>query len=392
MRVLVLDGEQRSALAATRSLGRAGHEVTVGSAARRSLAGASRFSRDQLCHPPPETRPAEFLGWLEEGCRHRGWEMLFPMTEVTTDLLLRERGRWGRARVPFAPIDVIDALSDKVSLYRRACRLGVPVPPSCIVEGPDGLEEAVGRIGFPAVLKPARSRIRAADGRFVSTSVVRVRGREELHAALRRPGLEQYPFLYQRLVPGRGQGIFALYRRGEPAAFFAHRRLREKPPEGGVSVLSESVPVDDELLRHARALLDDAAWHGPSMVEFKVDGREGPFLMEVNARFWGSLQLAVDAGVDFPLLMAEPSKAPPDQYLCGRRLRWFLGDLDRLYLVLKGRRQAGLRVLLREIAAFATPGFGHTRHEVFRWSDPVPAVAEFVDYVRRTFGSTEGVR
>ena len=37
------------------------------------------------------------------------------------------------------------------------------------------------------------------------------------------------------------------------------------------------------------------------MVEFKHDERDGvPKLMEINGRFWGSLQLAIDAGVDFP--------------------------------------------------------------------------------------------
>ena len=41
------------------------------------------------------------------------------------------------------------------------------------------------------------------------------------------------------------------------------------------------------------------------MMEYKQDRRTGtPLLMEVNGRFWGSLQLAIDAGVDFPYLCA----------------------------------------------------------------------------------------
>ncbi len=38
------------------------------------------------------------------------------------------------------------------------------------------------------------------------------------------------------------------------------------------------------------------------MVEFKLDRRKGNAakLIDVNGRFWGSLQLAILSGVDFP--------------------------------------------------------------------------------------------
>ena len=82
-------------------------------------------------------------------------------------------------------------------------------------------------------------------------------------------------------------------------AVFAHRRLREKPPSGGVSVYRESVAPDPSLVARAAALLAGLGWRGVAMVEMKTDARTGtPYLMEVNGRFWGSLQLAVDAGVD----------------------------------------------------------------------------------------------
>ena len=73
------------------------------------------------------------------------------------------------------------------------------------------------------------------------------------------------------------------------------------------------------------------------MLEYKQDHRSGvPFLMEVNGRFWGSLQLAVDAGVDFPYLCCQLAlgQAPdvPASYTVGVRSRWLLGDLDHLLL------------------------------------------------------------
>ena len=39
-------------------------------------------------------------------------------------------------------------------------------------------------------------------------------------------------------------------------------------------------------------------------IEFRIDSRDGvPKIMEVNPRFWGSLQLSILSGVDFPYLL-----------------------------------------------------------------------------------------
>ena len=69
------------------------------------------------------------------------------------------------------------------------------------------------------------------------------------------------------------------------------------------------------------------------MVEFIVADDGTPFLVEVNTRFWGSLQLSIDAGVDFPYLLYQiftSDRADSiHHYREGLRLRWLLGDLDR---------------------------------------------------------------
>lgn len=386
MNVLVLDGAQRAALATVRSLGRAGYPVTVAEEKAGSLAAASHYCRGERVYPSPATGAAQFLDWMERQGQSGEFHAVLPITEITTDLLLRHRHRWPSLTLPFAGIDTIDALTDKVSLYRRATALGVPVPDSVIVSSDADLTIAQRQIGFPAILKPRRSRLWTGDG-FRATSVRRVHDRGELDALLALPEFSDEAFLYQRCVPGEGQGLFALYRHGTPVVFFGHRRLREKPPEGGVSVLSESCHPDERLRAYAQRLLDDAQWHGVAMVEFKVCPREGPFLMEINARFWGSLQLAVDAGIDFPRLLLDDAlgrgTTVPPVLQTGRRLRWFLGDLDRLYLVLKHARDHGGARVMTEIARFLRPDFGRTRHEVFRWDDPRPALRELVTYLRR---------
>jgi predicted ATP-grasp superfamily ATP-dependent carboligase len=72
------------------------------------------------------------------------------------------------------------------------------------------------------------------------------------------------------------------------------------------------------------------------MVEWKVHPKSGqPLLLEINARFWGSLALAVRAGVDFPRLYADAALdratiSPSPSYQTGTISRWLIpGDILR---------------------------------------------------------------
>ena len=87
---------------------------------------------------------------------------------------------------------------------------------------------------------------------------------------------------------------------GHPRARFAHRRIHEVPHTGGVSSFRESVRLPD-IEAHALSVLRRIGWNGVAMLEYRRDARTGDFrLLELNARFWGSLHLALAAGVDFP--------------------------------------------------------------------------------------------
>jgi len=158
----------------------------------------------------------------------------------------------------------------------------------------------------------------------------------------------------------------------------------KNPPQGGVSVLSESIECDPELLKYAKTILDEASWHGVAMVEFKGNDGETPYLIEVNTRFWGSLQLAVDCGVDFPWMLYQiannESVKMTESYKTGERLRWLLGDVDNLFLTLRDSRITTWKKMAA-VLNFLSPSMHKTRHEVNRWSDLKPFWWELKQYV-----------
>jgi predicted ATP-grasp superfamily ATP-dependent carboligase len=157
-------------------------------------------------------------------------------------------------------------------------------------------------------------------------------------------------------------------------------------------VLSESVELDRELVAKSAALLRAAGWSGPAMVEFKNDVPGGrPKLMEVNGRFWGSLRLAIDSGIDFPLLylrLAAGEKVEPQfEYRTGVRSRWLLADFDALVTRLRATPEQEALYCnsvsrLRACAEFLRPGGAKLHYDVYASGDPLPAWVEWKQYLR----------
>jgi predicted ATP-grasp superfamily ATP-dependent carboligase len=385
--VLVTDGEQRSSLAAVRALGRVGHRVVVVSADGRSLAGASNTVDRDLAVPSSLTEPDRFAETVAGYVRAEGVDVVLPVTDASVLALLPRRQDLAPAILPFPTLAAFMAASDKAWAASAAERVGISVPEGTVVDTPEAAASLERTRPWTRVLKPTRS---VAGGRKQAISYVEA-GRD-LDAAVRALPASAFPLLVQERVEGPGMGIFLLRWAGRTHAAFAHRRLREKPPSGGVSVLRESIPLDPALVERAEALLDLLDWRGVAMVELKVSALTGrAYLMEINGRLWGSLQLASDAGVDFPgrlvevALGGDPGPAPP--YPAGVRSRWTLGDLDHLILRLRHGREAlqlpeGAPGRATAVAAFLRGFFPPIRSEVFRWSDPYPAAREARSWLR----------
>jgi len=391
-RVVITDGDQRSALALTRSLGRAGHRVIVCSSKRRSLAGASRFAVDQTIVPDPLRAPDAFAEWVIAIVRQSSADVLIPVTEASLLALLPHRELLGPCKLPFADIKQFLDICDKATVLATAARHGTAVPRQCVLRTPSEVATLEGKVNFPVVAKPARSVADLGTTRFKS-GAVQARDLQTLSNSLERIPIDAYPVLVQERIIGSGIGVFVLLWDGELRAAFAHRRLREKPPSGGVSVLSESVALDPDLLARSVALLRDFDWRGVAMVEYKLDEKTGvPYLMEVNGRFWGSLQLAIDAGVDFPNLLVDAACGQPrpcvTQYKVGTRLRWEWGDVDNLALRLRRSPHAlalpeGAPGRLKGLADFVRAFGPGTRREVLRFDDPRPFLHETLNWFRR---------
>jgi len=385
--VVISDGEARSSLAATRSLGASGYEVHVLSTGVRSLAGVSRYAAHSHQVPPAASAPDAWCEAVEALLARLQTPLFLPTTEIAAALSI-DHGLCDRWRVALPDSEAFHAAVDKHSLLLRARELEIDVPQSTLVEDVQKLVELPSEHQFPVILKARRSRW-FENGSWKEGGVRLVRDDAELQSAARDPGFAG-GCLIQEFIPGHGEGLFFLADRGRIVARFAHQRLREKPPSGGISVLCKSVTPDPALLAASERLLAELHWHGVAMVEYRRSPTGRAVLMEINPRLWGSLQLAIDSGVDFPRLMVELHSGERVDAAPGRsggKLRWLFGDFDHLFIALRRQamRAAVGRTRLGVIRVFIASFFDGSRLEVLRRDDLAPFFHELRERIRGLF-------
>jgi predicted ATP-grasp superfamily ATP-dependent carboligase len=346
MNVLVTDGHWRKTLAVVRSLGRRGARVTVGERTFLNTSFFSKFCFRRIIYPSPRGNPDQFIEFILKEIKRKRYDCLFPMEEETLVLMARHRAEISKYSYLLTPDhEKIQFVRDKEKLLQFAESRGIPTPktisisPSLLpspsrrerVPAPQGknrdLELNLTQVPLPAVIKP-----RISSGSF---GIAYVRRGEDLVPFYQRVHA-RYPFpLIQEWVPEGGgtYGLSALFDEASNVkAAFIHKKLRMYPVQGGPSTLREGVE-HQEIMELGLSLLRSLNWIGVAMIEFRVDPRDGiPKLMEINPRFWGSLQLAIVSGVDFPYLILKLARGerfePVLRYPTGKRCRWLLfGDI-----------------------------------------------------------------
>ena len=406
-RVLVTDAGRGSALAIIRSLGRRGWHVVAADADPGSPGFHSRYASGQVRYPSPAKDAAATVDRLHAAAVAHRIDLIIPVTDEVLLPLSAARDRFaGVSALAIPSAAALAVVGDKAATLELAARLGVPVPRSCLVTTAAEAIERAADFRPPIVVKPVTSRVRTDAGAMAAFSVSYADGPTSVGETM--AGLEgRTAALLQEYCPGEGYGVELLLLDGRLVQAFQHHRLREVPFTGGASAYRESVPLDPVLLDHSIRLLAELRWSGLAMVEFKV-GPDGPRLMEINGRIWGSLPLAVRCGVDFPGGLAEltldgptpgvfaPSSAyQPTAYPVGIRMHNLDLELAWILSVLRGkRRHPFLPIPPRRDALGAALGLLRpgALFDVQSWTDLRPGLADIARIARKLVGKLAASR
>ena len=391
-KVLVLGSGTRSFLSVVRSLGRQGIEVHVAWCPRESIALRSRYVA--RAHALPAFRPGE-EAWKQELLSllsREAFDLVIPCNDPSLLPLEAYREQIDPlARLAIPHREAFRVAFDKLRSVELAGSLGIPLPRGIVVRAGQGIEEVRDGLRFPVVLKPRSSFVLERLNR--RNSVLRVERPDRLEDML-TPLLQEGDVLVQEHFPGVGVGVELLAGDGETLLAFQHERVHE-PPRGGGSSYRKSVPLHPALLDAARRLMAALRWTGVAMVEFRQDHRSGGWIfIEINGRFWGSLPLALAAGVDFPYCLyqhlVEGRREFPSEYRVGLHARNLLLDVEWLLASLGGSPAAASWTLLKAAGEAACHlSFRRERSDTFVRDDPAPGWAELAMLRGRVQGNVE---
>jgi len=389
--VLVTDASERAALAVIRSLGKKGIKVIAADATGFNAGFLSKYCAYKVTYPSPMENKEEFVESLLGLVKNMKLDLLIPVTDFTMMPILERRDEFeDYVKVAGPPYEVAMKAYDKLQTLSIAKRCRVPYLKTLLVNDEKTLKEMASEFNYPVVIKP-RMKVFWKNGKAIMIKVTSVNyayNKEDLlikYKSLMSKLKGTVPFdffLIQEYVQGIGYGVEVLTDDSSNlVALFMHKRLREYPVTGGASTLRVSV-WNGRLAEYSIKLLREMNWQGVAMVEFKLDEKNGGAnLMEVNGRFWGSLPLAINAGVDFPYLLykmtVEKDICTVKSYRLGFTERWLIpGDLLWLFDSLLSSHDSKFIALKKFLSSPLLPD------DVISSDDFMPTIGVLVDVLR----------
>lgn len=325
--VLLTNGQQRKTLAAARSLGKQGVRVIVAEETRLNPTTFSKYCCFSLVCPNAKKNPEAFYYWLHKTILQYQCDIWFPMDDDTLAVAAKYYEELSKiCEIPIPKPESYEAACDKGNSIRLAQEAGADSPNTVFVESLGALTGLAGNLSYPVIIKPRQ----ASGSRGIRVAMDSEEFLEKYHTVHRD---NPYPIIQEYIGVGERYDVCLLFdRKHQLKASFVQKELRHFPIPMGPSTLQESI-YHPELLEMALKITEKLRWVGVIELEFMVDCKDGKLkFMEINPRFWASVQLAIFAGIDFPWLLyriiTEGDIEEHFTYQEGIRCRWLLpGDL-----------------------------------------------------------------
>jgi carbamoyl-phosphate synthase large subunit len=240
----------------------------------------------------PRGDDPSFSQVLLDVCAERGIDVLVPTVDSELLVVAERKDEFEAVgtKLVLASVETLETCLDKWRL-QQACEGHVRVP-RCVVAEADFDPTA---IELPAFVKP-----RSGSGSRGIALITEISGLERLP----RDGT----MLVQENLPGPEYSLDVLADRdGRVLAVVPRERMKV---DSGIAVTAQTVH-DPTLERFGRTVAERIGLNGVANVQAKGTADGEPALLEVNARFPGTMPLTVASGVDMPGLCVREALGEP---------------------------------------------------------------------------------
>ncbi|WP_339746909.1 ATP-grasp domain-containing protein [uncultured Rubinisphaera sp.] len=335
-RLLILGNDARTVLPIAHSLGRRGLELHLNWSDNNPLLKCSRFI--SKCHSDEldAQQPAESLKRLLACIEKYSIEAILPTSDAACIFLQQSRSKIPQhLLLGMSDAAACDVVFNKKLTAQLARSLNIAVPAQQIVSTPQELDLLKNQFPGKVALKPLYSSNGNRQKQFAALF-------PDLKSCQKNwPGDHIGPLQLQEYFEGEAQGVVFMASEGTLILAMQHHRLHETSGHG--STYRESIPLNPELLSATNKMLKALKYTGVGMCEFRVNPENGEWvLLEINGRFWGSLPLAINAGLDFPYyywqLLTGNKPDVPEDYRQGVRCRNLRQDLRWMWRQFVGKQ------------------------------------------------------
>lgn len=360
--VLFTDSQQRKTLSAMRSLGEKKIRSDCCETFRCNLSRFSKYSKRFYLAPSSTDAPDDFLNFLLHYISNKE-SVVFPMDDGTMKMFIDNRDVLeDKCKFVIPPKKSFYIALKKDLSVKWAQKSGIRCPLSVSSENYEVVLEEVCKMKFPVIIKPVDS--------SGSRGMKVVQLREDFEQAYKNVN-EEYPFpiVQEYINISKKIDICLIYnKQSQLRGCFAQRELRNYPDPIGPSTIQESI-IHEKAKTLALKFMDGLDWQGVAELEFVVEmGSNDVIFMEINPRFWASLELAVLSGVDFPymyyLIATTGDCDEVTEYKIGKRAKWsFPGEALAFF---EAKKKFGA-----DPSFFCGKGKAAV-DDTLRWNDPMP--------------------
>jgi carbamoylphosphate synthase large subunit len=383
MNVLITYGWCRTAYAVAENLYKAGYNVFVTDSNRLSMTRYSRYVSGFDLSPDPFLFPEDYVRRLSEIIQKRKIHALIPVHEDSIAIRKFQMLLPPGLMIACPGYEDLLIAIDKLKIVSIAKECAVETPNTVEISSFDDLDKASKELGFPLVIKTRHGN--SGKGVFI------VNEKDELKIKyehiVKRFSLENYmPFL-QQYVNGNVYGCCFLSHNGDILFSFSERYIRCKDGGFGTSVYREqsNLPL---LENHTRKIVKYLNWTGIGHFDYIVSrDKQHAYLIEMNPRFWGAINLSTKNGYDFPnglLNLFIYKNAKQAKKYCKPSTKpkpsmWIVGEIiSAISDFRNGNRFAFLELIQHFSSALNCATF-----DDFRVSDPLPLIIELVYYAKQ---------
>jgi predicted ATP-grasp superfamily ATP-dependent carboligase len=299
--VVIPWAEGHSGLCCIRALGKKNIKVIAASSDKNAMGFYSKYTKERVLYQNPSFDFNKYSETIINLCKRKDVLTIFPLTD--NDIYILSKYKYylqDHIKTLFPSFNTIMKVQDRLKLYKIAKDLDIPTLETWLLGKKDKSANKL------LIVKPRYSVFKKGNKLIKSTTkYINKMNQENDELIINEMG--HIPIV-QEYISGEEYGFYTLYNNGRLIVKIQQHRIRSANYKGGCSSFREII-FKNEIEKYSVKLLNKLKWHGPAMVEFKRDKKDGKFkLIEVNPRFWGSLCLSFFAGLDFPYLYYELAK------------------------------------------------------------------------------------